>query len=84
MGKIKKENINKIKYGTVSLPLPLINKIKGKIEGTGMPSVSAYVAFVLRNILSSVETKKINGNKNLFSEEDKRDLKSRLKYLGYE
>lgn len=84
MSKIKKEDINKIEYGTVSLPLPLINKVKQRIKGTGMPSVSAYVAFVLRSILSSEKIKKTGGNKNLFSEKNKKDLKSRLKYLGYE
>lgn len=73
MSKVKKEEEEKIRYGTVSLPLPLINKIHGKIKGTGMPSVSAYVAFVLRNILSSKP-----------NEREIKELKSKLKNLGYE
>lgn len=84
MSKLKKEEDEKIRYGTVSLPMPLINKIQKRISGTGMPSVSAYVSFVLRSILPSEETKKTNKKKILFSKKDKEDLKSRLKHLGYE
>ena len=72
----KKINYNERRYGTVSLPLPLINKIKEKISGTGMHSVSAYVVFILRQLLSS-ETK------GLFSRDDEEKIKSRLKSLGY-
>ena len=53
MKKAKKKE-SKVKYGTISLPLPLIEKIQRRIKGTGMPSVSAYVSFVLRQILSSI------------------------------
>lgn len=74
--KIKSEN--KVEYGTISLPLPLINKIKEKIKGTGMNSVSAYVAFVLREILSSENTKE------LLSKSEKEEVKKRLKSLGYD
>ena len=66
--KKKKEKEIQVKYGTISLPIPLIEKVKNKIKGTGMPSVSAYVAFILRQILS---------------EEDGTQIKSRLKKLGY-
>ena len=68
MKKAKKKDENKVQYGTISLPLPLIKKIKGKLKGTGMPSVSAYVAFVLRQILS---------------DEDNAQIRHRLKKLGY-
>ena len=49
----RKKTENRVKYGTISLSLPLILKIKKRIKGTGMPSVSSYVSFVLRQILSS-------------------------------
>lgn len=87
--KIKSEN-KSAGYGTVSLPLPLIEKIKKKIEGTGMNSVSAYVSFVLRNILSSPEktSAQLSSNKSPLSPElmDKRteeELRIKLKNLGY-
>lgn len=63
-----KEKGTQIKYGTISLPLPLIEKVKKKINGTGMPSVSAYIAFILRQILS---------------EENGTQIKKRLEKLGY-
>lgn len=76
MKKAKKKDENKVLYGTISLPLPLIEKIKKRIKGTGMPSVSSYVAFVLRQILSS------SSNTVLDSKEAK-EIKSKLKSLGY-
>ena len=75
---MKKKKENKTEYGTVSLPIPLINKIKERIEGTGMPSVSAYVAFVLRQVLSSTGEKE-----NIIDKRSEEELKSRLRSLGY-
>lgn len=75
--KTKKRGI-KTNYGTISLPLPLIEKIKKKMRGTGMQSVSAYVAFVLRQILSESENK--NG---ILSRKDEQKIRARLKNLGY-
>jgi hypothetical protein len=63
-GKNKEEN--KVEYGTISLPLPLIEKIKKRIKGTGMNSVSAYVSFILRQLLSSP-----NSNEILSKEEER-------------
>ena len=76
MKKAKKREDNKVEYGTISLPLPLIDKIKHRIKGTGMNSVSGYVAFVLRQILSS--SKKV-----LFDKKEEQEIKKRLKSLGY-
>ena len=69
----------KVDYGTVSLPLPLIEKIKKRISGTGMTSVSAYVSFILRQILSSPEPKK----EEIMSKNDEEAIRKRLKMLGY-
>jgi len=73
----KKKDENKVEYGTISLPLPLIEKIKERIKGTGLPSVSAYVAFVLRQILSSPFQGKLLGR------EEEEEIRKRLKNLGY-
>jgi len=75
-----KKKMTKLKtgYGTISLPLPLINKVKEKIKGTGMNSVSAYVSFILRQILSSPSTKK-----DLLAKEEEYEIRKRLKNLGY-
>ncbi len=74
------ENITeKREYGTISLPIPLINSIKEKIKGTGMHSVSAYVTFILRQILSSPNT----DNTNALDKKTEEEIKSRLTKLGY-
>ena len=75
MKRTKQSDENKIEYGTISLPLPLIEKVKKKIKGTGMPSVSAYVSFVLRQVIT-------NDGKG-FDEKEMKELKERLKALGY-
>ena len=69
---------NKVKYGTVSLPISLINMIKERIKGTGMSSVSSYVAFILRQILSSG-----GESQEALNKEAEKDVKQKLKSLGY-
>ena len=78
MKREKGETDNKVKYGTISLPMTLIDLIKKKIKGTGMNSVSAYVAFVLRQIFSSPET-----TDKILDKKEEEELKNRLKKLGY-
>lgn len=68
MKKPKENKDNKIEYGTVSLPLPLIEKMKKDIKRTGMQSVSAYVTFILRQVISG---------------ESVEEVRKRLKRLGY-
>jgi hypothetical protein len=79
MKKFKKKEDNKVEYGTISLPLPLIKKIKEEIKGTGINSVSSYIAFVLRQILSSPK----KTSSEILSRETETEIKSRLKSLGY-
>ena len=70
---------------TVSIPKPLADKIKQRIEGTGFNSISGYVTYVMRQVLSKVESKEEGKGKSkeAFSEEDERKVKERLKSLGY-
>lgn len=77
MKKAKKKDDNKVKYGTISLPVPLINKVKQRIKGTGMNSVSGFVGFVLRQVLSTP------AKESLFNKEQEKEIKERLKSLGY-
>lgn len=73
---MKKPKEYKTEYGTISLPMTLINLIKEKIKGTGISSVSAYVSFVLRQILSSSQEEVLN-------KKTEEEIKQRLKNLGY-
>ena len=77
MKKSKGEKDNKVKYGTVSLPMPLIEKIKEKIKGTGMGSVSSYVAFVIRQVIASSQSKEA------FDEKEEIEVREKLSRLGY-
>jgi len=65
------------KYTTVSIPKPLAEKIRKKIKKTGFNSMSDYVTYILREIISSSE------GKEAFSKDDEEKVKKRLKSLGY-
>jgi Arc/MetJ-type ribon-helix-helix transcriptional regulator len=73
------ENENK-KYTTISIPTPLANKIKKRIEGTGFNSLSSYVTYVLREVISNVEE---DEREEAFSKDDEEKVKERLRALGY-
>ena len=49
---------HKVEYTTVSIPKPLADKVKERMKGTGFSSVSSYVTYVLRQVLSSIEQDK--------------------------
>ena len=70
--------IDKNRYTTISIPVQLNEKLKGKIEGTGFHSVSSYVIYVLRQLVSSMD-KESRG----FTNRDEKRVKDRLKKLGY-
>ncbi len=65
---------------TISIPRPLADKLKKRIAGTGFNSVSSYVTYILRQVISGSEMDK---RKEAFSEEDERKVKDRLRGLGY-
>ncbi|MBU0532697.1 ribbon-helix-helix domain-containing protein [Patescibacteria group bacterium] len=66
------------KYTTVSIPRPLYDKVKERIKDTGFTSVSDYVVFVLRELMTEEEQ-----DEEAFSKEDEENIKSRLRALGY-
>jgi len=67
------------KYTTISIPTPLAEKIKKRLEGTGFNSLSAFVTYVLRQLESEGEKKEDDA----FSKEDEEKIKERLRSLGY-
>lgn len=72
---------HKVEYTTVSLPKPLVEKIKERMKGTGFSSVSSYVTYVLRQVLSSIEEDE--RSKQAFTKEEEEKVKQRLRDLGY-
>jgi Arc/MetJ-type ribon-helix-helix transcriptional regulator len=75
------EDEHKVEYTTVSIPKPLADKIKQRMKGTGFASVSSYVTYVIRQVLSSIEEEE--RTKSAFSKEDEEKVKQRLRDLGY-
>jgi Arc/MetJ-type ribon-helix-helix transcriptional regulator len=69
---------DKKKFTTVSIPTPLFRKIEERIEDTGFTSVSSYVAYVLRELISEDTVEE-----DPFTEEDEERVKDRLRALGY-
>lgn len=72
--RVKREN--KITFTSVSIPTTLFKKTEKHIENTGFPSVSSYVAFLLRMILSD---RKSSDTSNYETEM----IKRKLRELGY-
>ena len=68
------------KYTTITIPTPIAEKLKERIKGTGFSSLSSYVIYILRQILSSTQKKE---SKEAFSEKDEEKIKDRLRGLGY-
>lgn len=67
------------KYTTISIPTPLAEKIKKRIEGTGFTSLSSYVTYVLREVISNTEEE----SGEAFTKADEEKVKDRLRALGY-
>lgn len=66
------------KFTTVSIPTPLFKKVEERIKGTGFTSVSSYVTYVLREVVSEEEEET-----EPFTKEDEERVKDRLRALGY-
>jgi len=66
------------RHTTVSLPQPLFEKLDELIEGTGFGTVSAFVTYVMRQIVSDD-----TGKGEPFDREEEERIKKRLKSLGY-
>lgn len=72
---------HKVEYTTVSIPKVLVEKVKERMKGTGFSSVSSYVTYVLRQVLSSIEEEE--RTKEAFTKEEEEKVKQRLRDLGY-
>jgi Arc/MetJ-type ribon-helix-helix transcriptional regulator len=79
LSKMKKKKEQESKFTSVSIPTPLFEKVKKRIEGTGFTSVSSYVVYVLREVLAEEAV----DEHEAFSREDEERVKERLRSLGY-
>lgn len=72
------------KCTTITIPVQLANKIKERIKDTEFNSVSGYVVYVMKQVLSSIEKKETSSETGeVFSEEDEQKVKKRLENLDY-
>ena len=61
----------------VLLPAELYSKVEERLKATDFGSVDEYVEFVLEEVVKEEEEEKA------FSEEEEKEVKKRLKDLGY-
>jgi len=64
----------------VSIPVTLYRRIKKIIEGTGFTSVSSFVTYVLREVVTAYEERM---SEEPFTEEDREAIIEKLQKLGY-
>lgn len=64
-----------MKYTTVSIPQPLDDKVRKLIKKTGFASTSAFVIFLLRELLIEQDGKLVIAGRDA--------IKKRLRALGY-
>lgn len=63
---------------TIKIPRPLYNRIKKIVEGSGFNSVTDFIVYVLRDIVSSKDV-----DDELLTKEELLAIRKRLKSLGY-
>ncbi|MGC9384644.1 MAG: ribbon-helix-helix domain-containing protein [Kosmotogaceae bacterium] len=71
---------------TLKIPRPLYKKLQKVIEGSGYSSVTEFVVYVLRDLVSSENFKEKMQSDDEVSEltdEEIKAIKKRLKNLGY-
>ena len=66
-------------YGTVKISNDILEKIKESIKGTEFKSVEEYITFVLEDVIKDEHEEP----EEVFSEEDEKKEKERLRALGY-
>lgn len=63
---------------TIKIPRPLYNRIKKIVEGSGFNSVTDFIVYVLRDIVSSKQAED-----EQLTKEELMAIRKRLKSLGY-
>ena len=74
----EKHNIDNL---TLSIPKPLTKKIVEQMKKSDFTSVSSYVIYLIREIISSKDEEE--RTKKAFTDEEENYVKERLRNLGY-
>ncbi len=67
-------------YGAIKIPKKLLKKIEERIQGPEFKSVDEYTTFVLEEVVKEDGDEEVE---EVFSEEDEKKVKERLRALGY-
>ena len=67
------------KFTSISIPTSLAEKIEKRIQGTEFSSISLYITYVLKEVVSDAESE---DGEELSKDDDER-IKARLRSLGY-
>ncbi len=73
---MSEKETEKTQFTTVSIPVPLFEKVKKQIDGTGFTSVSSYVGYILREVVAEK-------GETPFTKDDEKEIRKKLKNLGY-
>ena len=65
----------------ITIPTALAEKIKKRMEGTDFKTISEYITYILRQVISKVESEE--KERKVFSKEEEEKVKERLRNLGY-
>jgi len=65
---------------TIKIPRPLYERIQRSIEGSGFSSVTDFIVYVLRDVMSGAGHRDERGE---LTREELDAIKERLKNLGY-
>ena len=68
---------------TIKIPRKLYEKLQKIIEGTGYSSVTEFVIYVLRDLVSSDDLVKRQDEISELTEEEIKAIRKRLRNLGY-
>lgn len=66
----------------ISIPKELAEKLKQRAENSGFSSLSGYITYILRQVMSNIEAENQEKNKKT-SEKDEEKVKDMLKKMGY-
>ena len=73
---MKVKRASKQQFTSVAIPTVLFKKVEKRLKDTGFPSVSSYVAFILREVLTEGK----QTDKTAYEAEK---IKQKLRDLGY-
>jgi Arc/MetJ-type ribon-helix-helix transcriptional regulator len=68
---------------TLKIPRPLYRKLQAIIEGSGFNSVTDFVVYVLRDLVSTREASPTETGAEPFTAQELEIVRKRLKGLGY-